>query len=317
MRVGGLTKLQWQELRSHPLWGQVKTKELRSPSEHVQTAERLAKEHNGILPWPGWVRAHFRALFNCMRNYPELFSHIQQAKNPSSMKPFAEARDLARTQGFNSRTEYARWAKNIAGMPVTPHRVYKDKGWAGWGDFIGTEIRPQWPPFAETKAVIRAHGIKTCTQFKAWGQERRANKIPSNPHVIYKNAGWAGWGDFFSTEKRPRSHWLSFAEAKAGVRAHGIKTQAQFRAWPKRFANKIPLKPERVYKNAGWISWYDFLDKEPPKFKTYADCHPDRKHFARGLCAKCYERKRERKRPLVAPERPLAVFEREAELVEA
>ena len=224
-------------------------------SAHVETAERLAKEHDGILPRRVWLVEHFSGLYRYMLKHPELFSHIPQAKNRRDIKKsFEEARDLARAQEFNSHKEYQRWAKNIAGMAAIPELLYKDKGWAGWNDFLGTK------------------------------------------------------------QMRSRSYWLPFAEAKAVVRAHGIKTQGQLRAWPNRFANKIPLKPNRFYQNAGWINWYDFFDKETP-VKTHADCHPDRKHFARGLCAKCYERKRERKRPLVAPERP-PVFEREAELME-
>ena len=229
-------------------------RELRSPAEHVQTAERLAQEHNGILPRRVWLVEHFSGLYRYMLKHPELFSHIPQAKNRRDIKKsFEEARDLARAQEFNSHKEYQRWAKNIAGMAAIPELLYKDKGWAGWNDFLGTK------------------------------------------------------------QMRSRSYWLPFAEAKAVVRAHGIKTQGQLRAWPNRFANKIPLKPNRFYQNAGWINWYDFFDKESP-VKTHADCHPDRKHYARGLCAACYDRKRNRAR--VAPERP-PVFEREAELVEA
>ena len=140
--MSGLTKLQVLKLRSTPWFGQVEGRKFCSPADHVQTAERLAKEY-GIVPGSVWLYGHhFIGLYSCMRNHPELFSHIPQTRRPA-MKPFEEARDRARTQEFNSRAEYARWAKNIAGMPVAPGPVYKDKGWAGWNDFLGTEIRPE------------------------------------------------------------------------------------------------------------------------------------------------------------------------------
>src|SRR5947207_9363489 len=345
---------------------QVKVRE--SLAAHVQTAERLAKEY-GIVPGSVWLYGHhFIGLYSCMRNHPELFSHIPQTRRPA-MKPFEEARDRARTQEFNSRAEYARWAKNIAGMPVAPGPVYKDKGWAGWNDFLGTEIRPEWLPFAEAKAVVRAHEIKTLPQFRAWDkQERLANKIPTLPSVVYRNAGWIDWYDFLSTESPSLQH-VQTAEQFAvedGIVAsrkwlrdngHGALDQYIYKH-PELFshipqqAKKLRKQAEKHYRSSehvqtaeqlatehGVLPGYKWLrrngfsglyrcmrmrpelfahiPRQESKFKTHADCHPDRKHNAHGLCSKCYHRERyERKRPLVAPERPLAVFEREAELVE-
>ena len=331
------------------------------------------KEHNGILPNPNRLcKNGFRALSRCLYNYPELFSHIPQAKNIQDIKSFEEARDLAQSQGFNSHKEYRRWAKNIAGMPVAADTVYKDTGWTSWGDFLGTgNMRPpsHWLPFAEAKAVVRAHEIKTLPQFRAWDkQERLANKIPTLPSVVYRNAGWIDWYDFLSTESPSLQH-VQTAEQLAvehGIvpsrkwlrdNGHGALDQYIYKH-PELFshipqqAKKLRKQAEKHYRSSehvqtaeqlatehGVLPGYKWLrrngfsglyrcmrmrpelfahiPRQESKFKTHADCHPDRKHNAHGLCSKCYHRERyERKRPLVAPERPLAVFEREAELVE-
>ena len=83
--MSGLTKLQLLKLRSLPWWDQIKRKERWSPAEHVQTAERLAKEH-GILPRPSWLcKNGFSALDAYMRKYPELFAHIPQQESLYSL----------------------------------------------------------------------------------------------------------------------------------------------------------------------------------------------------------------------------------------
>lgn len=56
-------------------------------------------------------------------------------------KSFEEARALARTLGIKSSYEWNRTKSHLReniGLPSGPHNHYKNKGWSGWGDFLGT-----------------------------------------------------------------------------------------------------------------------------------------------------------------------------------
>ncbi|MCL5123021.1 MAG: hypothetical protein M1511_00690 [Deltaproteobacteria bacterium] len=58
---------------------------------------------------------------------------------------FKEAREFVRSLGLNSRQEWTKYCKSEvpnkpqkpANMPDNPSTTYKDKGWSGWGDWLG------------------------------------------------------------------------------------------------------------------------------------------------------------------------------------
>jgi hypothetical protein len=55
-------------------------------------------------------------------------------------RPFAEARAYARTLNLTGPAQYKAWAKSEArpaDIPARPDWVYKERGWNGWGDWLG------------------------------------------------------------------------------------------------------------------------------------------------------------------------------------
>ena len=59
-------------------------------------------------------------------------------------RPFEEAREFVRTLGLKSISEWTKYAKSgkkPEDIPSTPNGVYKDKGWKGLRDWLGTEHR--------------------------------------------------------------------------------------------------------------------------------------------------------------------------------
>jgi len=48
----------------------------KTPEEYVKIAEKLAKEHDGVLPSLIWPDGNHRALYGCIRRHPEVFAHI-------------------------------------------------------------------------------------------------------------------------------------------------------------------------------------------------------------------------------------------------
>ena len=58
-----------------------------------------------------------------------------------SWRSFEESRALARTLDLVGGDGWADWCKTAErpdDVPVDPATVYKDEGWAGWADFLGT-----------------------------------------------------------------------------------------------------------------------------------------------------------------------------------
>jgi hypothetical protein len=94
-----------QAIRHHPeLFSHIKQdkKSGKSHEEWVLIAERLAKEHAGILPYPRWLKDNgYTGLDRRIRKWPELFSLIKQdsrkRKTPEEWIPIAEK--LAKEHG--------------------------------------------------------------------------------------------------------------------------------------------------------------------------------------------------------------------------
>jgi hypothetical protein len=125
------------------------------------------------------------------------------------LRSYDETREFVRTRGFKTKNEFSAWATSgdkPNDIPSNPQRVYKNKGWTSWGDFLGTDNhrREEAWPFDETRDFVRERGFTTIEQFQAWARSLdRPRGIPSNPNRTYAGKGWTNWGDFLGTGKNP------------------------------------------------------------------------------------------------------------------
>jgi hypothetical protein len=128
-------------------------------------------------------------------------------------RPFGAARKFVHGLKLKSRSEWSAFAKNKmpqlgflpADIPASPHKTYADKGWKGFGDWVGTgRIANQsmiYRPFTDTKAFTRRLGLKSQKEWIAFckGGMFRLGKlpkdIPANPNQTYAAKGWQSWGD--------------------------------------------------------------------------------------------------------------------------
>jgi len=82
--------------------------------------------------------------------------------------PFSKARKLVQSFGFGGQREYKRHAKDI-GLPLHPDTTYKDKGWNGWGDFLGNKNKPKRDykaiPFAEAREIVHSWKLHSSKQY--------------------------------------------------------------------------------------------------------------------------------------------------------
>ncbi len=88
-------------------------------------------------------------------------------------------------------------------------------------------------------------------------------KVPTYPDKVYKKIGWVSWGDFLGTGRSFRRHirFRGYFSARSYVRALGLKSKEEWRMFcqSSELPIDIPRQPQMVYKNDGWIDYYDWL----------------------------------------------------------
>ena len=191
-------------------------------------------------------------------------------------RPFEEARAFVHTLELKSYKEWLAYAQGDmpekgtrpADIPSSPSRLYKDKGWLSFPDWLGYEL-VEWRPFEEARAFVHTLELKGTREWKAFSRgdmpekgERPAD-IPGGPQKVYKDKGWNGIRDWLGQEL---VEWRPLEEARAFVQTLELKSKKEWQAYsrgdmPEKGTRPpdIPSNPERVYKDKGWISWPDWL----------------------------------------------------------
>ncbi|WP_051205184.1 restriction endonuclease [Salinimicrobium xinjiangense] len=191
-------------------------------------------------------------------------------------KPFQEARAFVQSLGLKGQKDWYNYRssrKKPEDIPGTPEQVYKDEGWRGIGDWLGTGVvatkfREYWE-FKEARNFVQSlnfGNVLDWEKFRTSGQ--RPEKLPSNPNIVYKNEGWIDWGDFLGTNNLSNHNRLyrTFEEAQKYVQKLKLKDQKEWQAYCKseERPDDIPSKPARVYKNDGWKGLRDWLGTDKP-----------------------------------------------------
>lgn len=190
-----------------------------------------------------------------------------------AIRPFHEAREFARSLDLNNYRQWREYClKGIEGkeklpedIPIAADQVYEDSGWAGWNDWLGTQNfgpgQRKHLSFEDAKKYVRNLKLRNGKEWQMYcagkisEQIPKPVEIPSTPSLVYKDKGWVDMRDWLGL---PVLH-LSFEEARDVARGSGIKTFLQWREEAKHLPKNIPRRPEKTYKNAGWISWGDWL----------------------------------------------------------
>jgi hypothetical protein len=124
-------------------------------------------------------------------------------------RTFQKARAYARNLGLNSIDEWKAWTKGPErpkDIPTDVDKVYKNKGWNGWADWLGTGRiylnSYGHRPFKDAREFARGLDSKTSVAWREWCKsESRPKDIPSNPEKIYRGKGWISFGDWLGTGK--------------------------------------------------------------------------------------------------------------------
>ena len=91
-------------------------------------------------------------------------------------------------------------------IPASPNNTYKNSGWSGWGDWLGTGNKfthqMNYRSFDEARQFARALNLKSRTEWNLFcknqiiGKSDKPEDIPKTPWTVYQDKGWAGMNDW-------------------------------------------------------------------------------------------------------------------------
>ena len=211
---------------------------------------------SGWVSWGDWLGSEYVA------NQQRVYKKHNVAKSfikKLGLKSVAEWKD------------YCKSGKKPQDIPNNPDQFYKDEGWIGFGDWLGTgTIAPHkmhFRQFSEARKFVHRLNLKSSTEWSEYSKSpKRPRDIPGNPGRVYKNNGWKGYGDWLGsgTISNQNKVFLTYINAKKYVLSLHLNTVKEWNEYFKKNLrpSNIPRNPAQAYKNKGWISWQDFLGKK-------------------------------------------------------
>lgn len=228
-----------------------------------------------------------------------------------SWRPFEQAKKFVNGLKLQS---YKHWKSYCDGnikslpkkpddIPVAPDQVYKVRGWANWGDWLGTQFlatrEREYLPFKEAREFVHSLRLKSGTEWRSYCSGEidtllpKPDNIPAHADRTYAKEGWSGMGDWLGTMTvAPKDRdFLPFEEAREFVRSLGIKSLNEWYAYSKgelsslgNRPDNIPAIPSRTYKDKGWVSYGDwFGTDEIATYKREYRTFEDARAFAQSL----------------------------------
>ena len=201
-------------------------------------------------------------------------------------RTFEAARRFAHALGLSTQKEWQAYCggktKNKPPLPLDvpskPYRTYKDRGWKGMGDWLGTgriaNFDIEYRPFEAARKFARSLGLKSQNEWVAYtqGKIKRRRKlpkdIPATPGQTYAGKGWKGMGDWLDTGRLAPHlrEYRSFNMARSFARSLKLRSVYEWYAFCRGELTRkgtlppdIPATPSRTYASKGWRGIRDWL----------------------------------------------------------
>ena len=122
---------------------------------------------------------------------------------------FNEARSFARGLGLSGKTAWEKWSASgnrPQNIPGNPRKVYKNQGWIGWADWLGTgnlhpaQKKALYCSFNEAREFVRSKNFISSIEYQDFcGSEMKPVFLAPWPAQTYKDE-WQGWPHFLGLE---------------------------------------------------------------------------------------------------------------------
>jgi len=183
-------------------------------------------------------------------------------------RSFNEARKYVRSLNLKSHSEWSEFRKSSKmkeDVPSVPERVYR-KSWKSWGNFLGVdkqEYSKNFVSFSEAKKIVQKLKIRNQKDWKLFCKSNSFPKnIPRSPEKTF-SGHWTSLGDWLGTGTvaNQKKQYKKFLLARKYSRELKISTKAEWLKFCKssKKPDDVPVSPNIVYKNKGWVSWGDWL----------------------------------------------------------
>jgi len=211
-----------------------------------------------------------------------LWSNIHRQKF-SKFLPYEEARVFIQSLKLK---DYKEWKEYLDGnrkdllqkpkdVPANPAGVYKDKGWIGIGDWLGSEAFAyahfEYLKFSEAKKFVRTLGLTSSVEWVSYCKGElthlpiKPSNIPANVVRKYEGKGWNGFKDFLWSAKhrKARKKFMSYKIAEQFIKSLKINSEKDYENYIKKndHPSDLPDYPSFTYSRKGWENWNKFLGK--------------------------------------------------------
>jgi len=126
------------------------------------------------------------------------------APQKRKFRSFKESRLFARKLKLNghlSWVQYYKTHKIPKDIPTAPNRTYKNKGWVGWADWLGTQnkasYQKKFKPFKQARLFARTLKLANSADWFRFIRAKRYDFLPVCPSKTYKD-NWISWSDWLS-----------------------------------------------------------------------------------------------------------------------
>eukprot|EP00947_MAST-08B_sp_MAST-8B-sp1_P003452 g3452.t1 len=242
-------------------------KEWKEWSKSGQRPSNVPGNPDKVYKDKGWV------------SYPEWMGYQANDSKAKSqqMLGFTAARVIVVKLKLRRVKEWNEWRKSgqrPSNVPSNPEKVYKDKGWVSWPDWMGYQYthgdasrgKSQMLPYSRASEIVRQLKLKSQKEWTEWSKSgQRPSNVPSSPDKVYKDKGWVSypeWMGYQANDSKAKSQqMLGFTAARVIVVKLKLRSVKEWYEWSKsgQRPSNVPSSPDKVYKDKGWVSWPDWM----------------------------------------------------------
>lgn len=197
-------------------------------------------------------------------------------RDKSKYLSYSELRQYVRENNILTKDQYINhvsknWIVDGGNIPYNPYTFYPKETWEGWSVFLRDIIVKKnyngtYYTYQECKEAVKKYNFTSKDNFIKRIKDiiKEDIRIPYSPSTIYKKK-WEGWIEFLDTDNQIEqiTDLASFHVARDYARSLNLKLQRQWYEikWID-LPNGMTKRPDKLYRDKGWIDWFDFLGIE-------------------------------------------------------